>query len=288
MKEGYWVVRTYAAGAVGEKTKFWIPGVRPAKQTRREKMEIRKQEQNEYSAIKQLARLINANFRPGDILLGLDYSDEGMQRLLAWAESQGADLATQDETERMAFIREAAEHELRLVLRRVKRELDKIEVASRYIAVTSDMDGDTGEAVRIHHHLLVPAEARDAFMEKWGMGGVDWEYLSNQEDYTPIAEYLIRQVRRVPDAKKYVSSRNLVRPQPKDRVALTDAELRVPKGGKLLHRNEFKPGRAQYIRYVLPGARGTEPGESGTTPGEMETVPEDRRGHRLPPGGESI
>lgn len=256
MKEGYWVVRTYEAGPVGEKTKFWIPGVRADRQTRREKSEIRKQEQNEYSAVKQVARLINANYKPGDLLLGLDYSEEGVERLLAWAESQGADLSTEDEEERMNFIREAAEHEMRLVLRRVKRELDKAGAALRYIAVTSDMDGDTGETVRIHHHLLVPAEARDAFVEKWkGMGGVDWSPLSDQEDYTPIAEYLIRQVRRVPDAKKYVSSRNLVRPQPKDRVALTDAELRVPKGGKLLHRNEFQPGRAQYIRYVLPEDR---------------------------------
>nr|WP_326185403.1 hypothetical protein [uncultured Oscillibacter sp.] len=256
MKEGYWVVRTYEAGPVGEKTKFWIPGVRSDRQTRREKSEIRKQEQNEYSAVKQMARLINANYGPGDLLLGLDYSEEGMARLLAWAESQGADLETADEAERMDFIRSAAEREMRLLLRRVKRELDKTGTALRYIAITSDMDGDTGESVRIHHHLVVPAEVRDAFVEKWqGMGGVDWELLSGQEDYTPIAEYLVKQVRRVPDAKKYVSSRNLVRPQPKDRVALTDAELRVPKGGKLLHRNEFQPGRAQYIRYVLPEDR---------------------------------
>ena len=67
-----------------------------------------------------------------------------------------------------------------------------------------------------------------------------------------MAEYLLRQVRRVPDAKKYVTSRNLGRPQPRDRVALTDAELRIPKGGRLLHRSEYKPGRAQYIRFVLP------------------------------------
>ncbi len=94
--------------------------------------------------------------------------------------------------------------------------------------------------------------------EKWaGMGGVDWSPLSAQEDYTPIAAYLIRQVRRVPDAKKYVSSRNLVRPlSQSDRVGATDAELRV-RGAKLLHRNEYKPGRPQYIRHVPPGENGT-------------------------------
>ena len=224
---GYWVVRTYEAGAVGEKTKFWVPGERPSKSGRREKQEIKKQEQNEQSAEKSMARLLNANFCQGDLLLGLDYSEEG---ILSWAREQGLNVDGSEE-ERMDAVRAAAEHELRLVLRRVKREMAKAGLVLRYVAVTSDMDGDTGETVRVHHHLVVPAEAREAFVEKWaGMGGVDWSPLSAQEDYTPIAAYLIRQVRRVPDAKKYVSSRNLVRPQPRDRVALTDAELRVPRG----------------------------------------------------------
>lgn len=88
----------------------------------------------------------------------------------------------------MDAVREAAEHELRLVLRRVKREMAKAGVALRYVAITSDMDGDTGETVRVHHHLVVPAEAKEAFTEKWaGMGGVDWSPMSDQEDYTPIA-----------------------------------------------------------------------------------------------------
>ena len=58
MAEGYWVVRTYEAGNVGEKTKFWVPGRCPEKSTRREKAELRKQEQNEHSAEKQLAGLL--------------------------------------------------------------------------------------------------------------------------------------------------------------------------------------------------------------------------------------
>lgn len=253
MANGYWVVRTYEAGAVGEKTKFWVPGERPSKSSRREKQEIRKQEQNEHSAVKTLARLINANYGEGDLLLGLDYSAAGMDRLVSWLREQGKDPDRAEESERMDLIRGAAEREAKLVLRRVKRELAKQDISLSYILVTSDMDGDTGEAVRIHHHLIVPKEAKWVFVEKWKeLGHVDWSPMSKQEDYTAIAEYLIRQVRRIPDARKYVSSRNLIRPLPKDRVVLSDAELRVPKGGKLLHRNEFRPGRPQYIRYVIP------------------------------------
>ena len=85
--KGYWVVRTYEAGAVGEKQSFGYPAnalqIRAA-----EKQEIKKQEQNEQSAEKSMARLLNANFRQGDLLLGLDYSEEGLERILSWAREQ--------------------------------------------------------------------------------------------------------------------------------------------------------------------------------------------------------
>ena len=59
-------------------------------------------------------------------------------------------------------------------------------------------------------------------------------------------------MRRLPDKKKYIPSRNLIVPQPKDRVAVNGAELAVPKNGQLLKRSEFSPGMPQYIRYILP------------------------------------
>ncbi len=257
MAKGYWMIRTYEAGDVGEKTKYWVPGEKPSRSSRKAKAEIKKQEQNEHSTTKRMARLMNENYRPGDYLLGLDYSELGMERLLAWAREQGMDPDTADETELMDILRLAAEHALRLVIRRVGREVGR-GVLVKVVAITSDMDGDTGEIVRIHHHLVVPRACKEAFVKKWadaGWGGVDWEPLSNQHDYTPIAEYFAKQVRKVPDAKKYFSTRNLVRPEPKDRTALTAGELRVPTGASLLHRSEFKPGRPQYIRYILPEAK---------------------------------
>ena len=255
MKDGYWVVRTYTSGHVGEKIKYWVPGERPVKIGRKVKSEIRKQAQNEYAAEKRMARLSNANFGAGDLLLGLDYSPAGMKRLLRYLEKQGIDLAVLSEAERADVVRTAADREMQLVLRRVQRAMKQDGLELKYIGVTSDMDGDTGETVRVHHHLVVPGCAKEYFLAKWkALGGVDWTVMRDQPDYTPIAEYLLRQVRRVPDAKKYRPSRNLVRPEPKDRIVNSGAELRVPKGGELLHRNEFKPGQPQYIRYVLPGS----------------------------------
>lgn len=261
MADGYWVVRTYEAGAVGEKTKFWVQGARPDRRSRaKEKSEAKKQTQNEYQAVRNAARIINANFGAGDLLLGLDYSNEGMTRLEAWARESFGE--PEDEAARLDGLRKAAERELKLCLRRVKRELKRDGIELRFFAITSDMNGKTGEAVRVHHHLIIGAEARSAFVKKWEkLGGVAWSEMKRQIDYTDIAEYLLRQVRHIPDAKKYISSRNLIRPEPTDRIAISDAELRVPKGGKLLHRGEYRPGQAQYIRFMLPREKWKRPDE---------------------------
>lgn len=268
MKEGYFAIRTYEAGPVGEKIKFWVPGQKPSgKLTRKQKSDIRKAAQNEHSATRALARLINANFKPGDLILGLDYAPEALLRVEQKAAggrrdgARGAHCAPLHrvfltEEQRMDAVREAAAHELVNCIRRVKRELEREDVELKYVAITSDMDGKTGEAVRVHHHLVINREARDAFVHKWqekGMGGVSWSPLDKQDDYYQVAEYLIRQVRRVEDQNQYTSSRNLIRPQPKDRVVASGAELRVPKGCRLLHRQEYTPGKAQYIRYRIEG-----------------------------------
>lgn len=257
MQEGYWVIRTIKSGRVGEKTKFWVPGKRPEKSGRSTRSEIKKQEQNEYACVKTLARLINANFREGDLLIGLDYNADGYEKVVKRAKETVGD-AEQDEAQWMDAVRNAAEQELRNCLKRVRRELQKEGKELTYVAITADMDGKTGESVRVHHHLVVPPWAKQVFLDKWekyGMGGVSWTPLREQEDYLPIAEYFMNQVRRVPDAKKYIPSRNLIRPVPKDRIAISDAELLPPRGGKLLFRASYKPGQPQYIRYILPQRR---------------------------------
>lgn len=254
MKDGYWVVRTYEAGQVGEKTKYFVLGDRTRRNRRKEESSIKKQEQNEYSTKKRLARLINANFTHGDILLGLDYSNASYKKLERSARKAAPDYDSLPEDDQLRYIREAAAQEMVNYLRRVKRALEKEGRADelKYVAITSDMDGDTKETVRVHHHLIVPASCEHIVRMKWGHGGTYCKPLSKQEDYMPIAEYLIAQVRGTLNAKKFVSSRNLIRPQPKDRIAVSDAEIRVPRNCKLIQRAEYKRGAPQYIRYILP------------------------------------
>ena len=275
-KEGYWVIRTYKAGMIGEKTKFWVPGKRPDRTlSRRQRDAIRKREQNEYSAVKRLARILNMYFVGGDLLLGIDYSDKGLKKLDKWIEGQGTDLSQMDEAQRMEAVYDAADHELVNCLRRAKRraKADGVEIKAAF--VTSDMDGETGETVRIHHHLVINREARDYFVEAWSdLGGVSWSPMWDyQEDRTDVAAYMLRQVRHRPDAKKFRTTRNLVPPVPKDRIVLSDAELQVPRGGKLLFRREFsRCEQPQYIRYVLPKYTKTVPDDDGDCHGSVRTA----------------
>lgn len=250
MAEGYWVIRTYKAGSVGEKSKFWVDARRMPRSEKKLKMDARKAAANDSSAVKTVARLLNANFSKGDYLIGLDYSNEGYRKLTNGIEGY----EKMGEAEQAEAARQAAEHELRLCLRRVNYALGKGKGEMKYIGITSDMDGDTGETVRVHHHAVINREAFEAFRSKWKLGGFAYRKLKGQKDYTPIAKYLIDQVRRIPDAKKYIPSRNLVRPQPKDRVAKNGSMLRPPKGAVVVQFDEWRPGKPQYMRYILPEA----------------------------------
>ena len=279
MKKGYWVIRTYQSGAIGEKTKYWVSGERPSRSKRVVSAEVNRLEKNETLAVRSAARVLNANFKQGDILLGLDYSEEGLGkiagdkdsstslRMTGWGVegNRSFDYAQDDKQMNVAENEESlyadeyeryevylrAEHQMKLCLRRVKRECEKRGIELKYFAATSDMSSKTGEPVRVHHHLVINREALEVFEEKWKLGGVHHSVLDNNPDRTAIAEYIIKQVRKIKDARSYVTSRNLIRPVPKDRIAVNDSELRVPAKAVILHRGEFKPGRPQYVRYVL-------------------------------------
>ncbi|MEG1492329.1 MAG: hypothetical protein RR394_08750 [Oscillospiraceae bacterium] len=252
-ENGYWVIRTYEAGTVGEKIKYWVSGEKPRKSARRLKSDIQKIQQNEASSVKRAARLLNENFTHNDVLLGLDYSDEGISLLMKRLLASGIDFDRLDEQGKLIAIKHEAERDLNNFIRRCKRAMPEGS-EFKYFAITSDMDGESGATVRIHHHLTISGGMLDICKLKWNLGSVDYENIWDEPDHSGLAEYLIKQVRHVPDDKKYKPSRNLVNPQPRDRIAVNGSELRVPLKCSLLHRNEFKPGRPQYIRYILPAS----------------------------------
>lgn len=251
-----YMIRKIRSGNIIEETCFPVnPNVKPRAVRRKGATASlpRKQDANERAAVKRLNRLLHCNFTAGDLLIGPDYDEASMRRLM-----EGLD---PEDTE---GLRKRAEHDLRLFLRRLSRALEREGVELRYIAFTSDMDGDTGELVRAHHHVILGAEGitmRDRALyvgerkleDIWGRGHVDYEPLRHQDDYSRLAAYLMRQVRRVPDGRKYSASRNLRHPVlVSERIVYRVRELPVPKGAKLLHRDQYTPGEVQYIRYTAP------------------------------------
>lgn len=239
MGRGYWVIRTYIAGAIVEKTKYWLPGEKPTRSKRKLKTEIKKQEQNTKQAERALARVLNANYKTG-VLIGLDYDDKSYDAFFG-------SLTSREE------IYKEAVHRAQLCLRRVRREADKLGIEVKAVIVTSDMDGKTGEEKRVHHHIVVNSEAAFLFEKKWiKRQCVNFKPLDSQRDRTALAHYLIAQVYKYEGIKAYTCTRNLIHPEGIDRIAISNARMTVPKGGVLLFASEYAIGVNQYIRYYDP------------------------------------
>lgn len=225
------------------------------------------------NAERQVARLLNNNFDAGrDIHVSLTYTDELLEKLVSRTESRPGGQGTparhnprEDAGREPEALRNEiyalAQKELVNFIRRLHRELKKTGAEVRYLAVTSDMDPDSGEPARIHHHFVASAEAAEAIRRKW-RGGVDEMELYNVNgDLSALASYLVRQVRpeAVEGSKRYVPSRSLELPYTEPPVLLVGAaakyaenEMRLPRGCKLLYRSTYVRGAVQYIRYLNP------------------------------------
>ena len=220
-----------------EKTRYIVGDrCRPRGKRKKGNASFRKQEQNFNAAIRRLARILNCNASHDNaLLIGLDYSPEGIREI------QGAD---PNET------RDMAEKQAKLYIRRLKRKL-KQEI--KWVLVTADINGDTGEYVRPHNHLVLMTQTPpswDDLKEAWHLGGCDIQNFSQQADYTPLAAYLMRQVRKTPDRKKYTCSRGMEQPVTEEREVHTLSEIHTPPGARVFERRYAEDERSQYVRYL--------------------------------------
>lgn len=256
MKEGYWVIRTYTAGSIGEKIKYWVSGIKPVRSRRRVSADVNRLEKNEKQSEKNLARILNTNFGREGVLVGLDYSDKAYEQIFKGCKNQ-------------AEVIERAKHQVSLCLRRVQREAKKQGIDVKAVLVTADLDGETGEPVRVHHHIVVNKEAAELFGSKWKHGqSVDYEYLySDQKDRTALAHYLMSQISHIPGGKAYITTRNLEKAKCVDRIAKNGAEIALPRNSELLYRSAHTMGLSQYLRYrVIETIPFSESGRRGNLP----------------------
>lgn len=258
-ENGYWGTKTYHSGRIGEKVKFFVPYARGRKV---EKSTPEKIASNANNVTRTVARYINDNFRYGDGWLALTYDAKRYARMLTRAKRMMKENAELSEQDAIWF---AAQHEGELLMDRVRREAKRQGLELRYLLTTSDLDSKTGEMVRIHHHLIVCKECAEIIKAKWGAAEYadqerpEWkDKLWNMTDYTPLAEYIMGQVRHISNAKRYTPSRNLIKRQPKTRRVISGARIRLPKGCELLYADPYTGKHdCQYIRYLLPPEKWT-------------------------------
>lgn len=201
------------------------------------------------NAERQAGRLLNNNFAvQNSVHILLTYSESGYKKLQSRSESY----ISEGINERDALYK-AAQKELENSVRRVQHKRKGI----KYLAVTSDIDGKTLEPVRVHHHVVIERECLELWCEKWARMGLtlERELYSINGDLSPMASYMIKQVRYIPDAKRYTPSRNLTMPEVSEPFEITYNpldEITIPNGAQLLYRSQYAPGLSQYVRYLAP------------------------------------
>lgn len=244
-----------ARNGVVEETMFWVREDALPRTGKKRASTPRKQEANRNQAAHLLGRILNNNFSQGDLFLSPGYSTAAFRELRRRAYA-GLPKNAKREEKRNAILAEA-EKDGKLFLRRLREAGAK---GLRYVLVPSDMDGRTGEEVRVHLHIVISGE-QFALVKKqltlngrtldeiWRGGSVEYEFL-RAGSYNALAGYLIRQTRMIPNRKKYSCSRNLERIEPVEtEVALNPTdEIAAPKGAKLEER--IAGPAMQYVRYV--------------------------------------
>lgn len=270
-REGMYVITKIVSGSVVERRKSKTMR-RPSKRGGRVRgnSSEKKMEGNRQYAILQLTRSFNCNLRPGDVWLTLKLDEEHMA--CCGGTFEGVKKEAKKFVDRLCY------------------RMKKAGVVCKWYLAPSEIDGETGELVRPHAHLVMTGTGfrmedgvlllrNECVDDIWGQGSVDVQFVRHQKDYYPLAKYIINQSRGVPDEKKYTCSRNLKKPKITRSVVFSGAQLRVPAGATVLPGTRYDPEAGQdFVRYIpadrqeraarkvgghreLAGALAAEPGE---------------------------
>ncbi len=250
-----------ARNGVVERTRFYVGETAQPRTGKRNASTPRKQEANKNRAIHILGRLLNNNFSQGDLAIELTFDGSSFRSLRSAAYGKLARGSKEKKEIKRDALWDAAKKEGESFIRRL-RKAGASEL--RYVMVPSDMDGTTGEEVRVHLHLVISGECfvlRDkkltlgdlSLEEIWGKGIVLYEFLRGGS-YNKLAAYLLRQTRELANRKKYTCSRNLEQIEPEEFLTneTPSEDFPTPRGYR---REEWQGGDSerrsmQYARYV--------------------------------------
>lgn len=222
-----YVVRKYTvivAGPVVEICAYNSPMISVPRGARTTPTDPEHETRNINGIIRKVARLLNTNYTHEDYYVTLTYDNKALERL-----EDGMPDSLPD-AERKAYVYEQACKEFERYIRRCRYACKAAGVDLRYIGVTSDRDHRDTVDRRIHHHLVVNAEAVEIMNRVWHNGFIHAPHLYNAQDYKPLAVYMIRQARSIKGKARYKASRNLRQPFIKTELSL-DA-WNIPAGVK--------------------------------------------------------
>lgn len=188
---------------------------------------------NQRNRERDLRRLMNNNFKDGDLLIRLDFCNkptgsEEMQELMA------------------QFIR------------RLRREYSKTETELKYIYVK-----EVGPRGSRHIHMMLTKCDTDVLRKCWKFGGIHIDPLNSDGQYGKIAAYFIKYALRTEETeerligKRWYGSRNLAKPEVKKKVIKAN-KFRATvkeKNGYYLEKDSVKYGvnemGYEYFSYTL-------------------------------------
>lgn len=195
---------------------------------------LRKIQANEQDAVKRLARILNCNFKAGDLWVTLRYSDDRLPE-------------TEEEAKAIAakFLRKA-----KAMLKKEGKEL-------RYVMTTSSTRPASGEKARLHHHIVMDAVSWEAMQKLWPDNEFTYRRLDNRKDYTGIARYMIENASKEDGKRRWSPSKNLKKPIYTEPIPVKLKEkIRVPAGANIRENVEQMDEESglvrRYVRYVSP------------------------------------
>lgn len=171
---------------------------------------------NAQASWQKLELMLATNFRPGDLVVVLDYAE-------AW----------------LPYNRDEAAYRLKLFRAAMTRT--RKAAGENFVAIWN-IETRHGEG-RYHHHLVINSTGADleALRAAWPYGGVHIEPLraDGEKNYETLARYMCKEYPEKLGKRTWSYTRNCKHPEVETFVVSDDTELTVPEGAVLLVDERF-------------------------------------------------
>jgi len=245
------------SGRTVEEKRSWIPlgptWHKPRGTRRAGASSLKKIKANERSCVLNLARTINCNFGAGDWFIALKYDGAHYPA----ASSPDPDQRREEEYQAAKILL------TKKFLPRLRKEYQK-QTGKKLGAVwvTANWSTKHKHFTRVHHHIIIPVDALELAEKIWrkfgGLGTMQAETLTNEGDYTRVAQYMVDNVQGRPAGEnRWSSCRGMAKPEISEPVEVSDVEDVQPLEGGIIKdvfRYHDEDGRtvSAYLRQTLP------------------------------------